>query len=129
MFYKISEDEYIILIKEGYSEAKFLRRTGLEKQSFAWNMLRHAYRTLTSELVDLFDEYLKYYSREYSSFEIFLYKKHNLEPEFIRELVAYFKKGWRIYLRAKYVTGDYTMEQLMYSDEMKERIIKLLKLG
>lgn len=127
MIFQSFEDEYFIILEKDYNEQTFLKRAKLKKNSFAWNLMRRIYRCLTSEVVNVIYEYKRYYAREYDTFEKFLYKKYNLDSEFIETLLGNLTGKNLLYFRKKYVSGDYAIEQLIFSDEMKQKIIKLIK--
>ncbi|MCB0479546.1 MAG: hypothetical protein KDC84_15370 [Crocinitomicaceae bacterium] len=98
--------------------------------SFARDMFERMYDSLFSELIDLRQEYKKYYALEYERFEIFLYKKYNLEPDDIEAILKVENESeeYTIYKKDDFAYGDYGIAQFCFSEVMYGRILNLLLL-
>ncbi|MDR6843333.1 hypothetical protein [Flavobacterium granuli] len=106
----------------------FLESIGVEK-GYALDMFTRMYNCIFSELIDIEEEYLKYYSFEYENFEVYLYKKYNLEKKDIKKVLKKMSKfpHCKIYKKDDYSYGDYTIPQFITSETMHKRINKILK--
>ena len=106
----------------------FLEKTGAEK-GYALEMFTRMYNCIFSELINIEDEYLKYYSFEYETFETYLYKKYNLEIKQIKKIVRKKNKfsHCNIYKKDDYSYGDSSIPQFITSETMHKRINKILK--
>lgn len=106
----------------------FLEKTGAEK-GYALDMFTRMYNCIFSELINVEEEYLKYYSFEYETFEIYLYKKYNLEIKQIEKIIKKMNKfsHCKIYKKDDYSYGDSTIPQFITSETMHKRINKILK--
>lgn len=121
-FYKI-----MVLMHPNLTKEKFIKYCGA-KEGYASRMFIDMYNSITSERIDLLDEYKKFYAFEYESFENFLYKKYNLDKETIGTLLKTMNKNkeCRLYRKDRYSYGNYGIGQFMTSDTMIDRISKVL---
>lgn len=127
----LSYDFYksIWLINNSLTKEVFLEIVGA-KDGYAKNMFSRIYDSVFSERIDMEREYNKYYSFEYESFEKYLYKKYNLEPDDIERLIEEKKKypHCNIYRKDDHSYGDYQIPQLVTSEVMRDRINNILKM-
>ena len=122
--------ESLIVINENLTKEVFLDKAMTKEGSFARDMFERMYDSLFSELIDLRQEYKKYYALEYERFEAFLYKKYNLEPDDIEAIlrVENESEDYTIYKKDDFAYGDYGIAQFCFSETMSERILNLLLL-
>jgi hypothetical protein len=93
-------------------------------------MFSRMYDSVTSELINVDEEYEKFYSFEYASIEHFLYRKYNLRTEHIEKLMKERKNNpdCVLYRKDDNSYGDYGIAQFTFSDAMGDRIIEILML-
>lgn len=116
------------LLNSKLSKEIFLEIVGAKK-GYSLNMFTRIHNSIYSELIDVENEYEKYYSFEYETFEIYLFKKYNLETKAIKKLIKKKNKypHCRIYRKDDHSYGDYNIPQFITSETMYKRITKLLK--
>jgi len=79
------------------------------------NIVTRIYELLTTNVIDLSAEYLKYYREEYGKFEDFLYWKYNIESEVLSSLKECNSTNTYIALGELYSGGDH-IGWLLYFD-------------
>ena len=129
---KLTYDFYrsILVINKNLTKDIFLGKAAVKESGFAKEMFSRMYDSIFSELIDLEREYEKYYSKEYEKFEVFLYKKYNLEAEGIEALMDLKAKNddYKIYKMEDYSYGDYSLGQFTFSETIYDRIMNILLL-
>jgi hypothetical protein len=128
---KLGYDFYnsLLLINKNLTKEIFIERTGV-KDGYSLSMFSRMYDSVTSELIDVDEEYEKYYSFEYKSMEHFLYRKYNLKGKHIEELMGERKKNpdCLLYRKDDNSYGDYGIAQFTFSDTMYDRVMEILML-
>ncbi|MCC5613195.1 hypothetical protein LC612_42585 [Nostoc sp. CHAB 5834] len=128
---KLAYDFYksLLLINKNLNKEIFIRRIGV-KDGYSLRMFSRMYDSVTSELIDVDEEYKKYYSFEYESIEHFLYRKLNLRQDHIEELMNERKDNpdCTLYRKDDNSYGDYGISRFAFSDTMYERIMEILML-
>lgn len=128
---KLAYDTYkaFLVINPNLCEEKFLEIVGA-KRGYSVQMFSRIHRSIYSELIDIENEYNKYYICEYNNFENFLYKKYNIPSEDIKKLLKKIKKypHCKIFKKDDHSYGDYSIPQFIESETMYKRIFKILKL-
>jgi hypothetical protein len=96
---------------------------------YALNMFTRIHYSIFSELIDVENEYVKYYSFEYQTFDDYLFKKYNLDAKEIKKLNKKKNKFpfCKIYRKDDHSYGDYSIPQFITSETMYKRITKILK--
>lgn len=126
---KLAYDFYksFILIHKDLTKERFLAEVGVKK-GFSYDMFSRIYDSVTSGLINAEEEYQKYYSFEYDSFEKYLYRKLNMKSSEIEELLNYKKENPNciLYRKNDNAYGDYGLSQFIFSDTMYDRIISIL---
>ena len=125
--YDISKS--LLLINKNLTKEIFIEKAGVQ-DGYSLKMFSRMYDNVTSELIDVDEEYEKYYSFEYNSLEIFLYRKYNLKENHIVELMESRKNNpdCLLYRKDDNSYGDYGITQFTFSDTMYDRVMELLKL-
>ncbi len=128
---KLAYNSYnsILLINKNLTKEIFIERTGV-KDGYSLSMFSRMYDSLTSELIDVDEEYKKYYSFEYESMELFLYRKYNLNTKDIEELLEERNNNTEclLYRKDDNSYGDYGIAQFTFSDTMYDRVMEILML-
>lgn len=116
------------LLNPNLSREKFVEIVGANK-GYALNMFTRIHNSIYSELIDVENEYKKYYSFEYETFEIYLFKKYNLKVKEIKKLIKKKNKfpHCKIYRKDDHSYGDYSLPTFITSETMYKRITKILK--
>jgi hypothetical protein len=83
MFLKIDYDKYLVVLPGRYEKSKFLKAAQVLPGSYAQDLMERIYDSLIVYAVDLWEEYTRYYSAEYSGIEDFLYWKYDLAEDTI----------------------------------------------
>jgi hypothetical protein len=122
VLYEFNKDHnktFIFHIKKNIIKGKFLKAVKLRTRYFAGNLFGRIYDCFFSEMIDLFEEYKKYHSREYKTFNEFLQKKYNLPAKIAKlgqeKLSKHKNTG--LFLRKEHVTGDYNLEMFILSSD------------
>ncbi len=128
---KLAYDFYksLLLINKKLTKELFIERTGV-KEGYSLSMFSRMYDSVTSELIDVDEEYKKYYSFEYETMEHFLYRKYNLKGKHIEELIEERKNNpdCLLYRKDDNSYGDYGIAQFTFSDIMYNRVMEILTL-
>jgi len=123
-------DESLLLINKNLTKELFLQKAGVTK-GYAYEMFASMYDSIHSELINIKEEYTKYYSFEYPMLEAFLYKKLNVKWDHIKMVAKQMEKNPDCILYRKkdgYSHGHYGLTQFTFSDTMYKRVIKILLL-
>lgn len=122
-------DDSFLLINKNLNKKLFLEKAGVAS-GFSYEMFSNMYDSITSECIDMIEEYQKYYSFEYKSFGHYLYKKFNIKWEIIEKISKKMKVNpdCILYRKNDYDYGDYGLAQFTFSETMYKRIIKILLL-
>lgn len=128
---KLDYDFYksLILINKNLTKEIFIESAGV-KDGYSLSMFSRMYDSVTSELINLDEEYKKYYSFEYKSMKHFLYRKYNLKERHIDELMEERKNNpdYFLYRKDDNSYGDYGITQFAFSDTMYNRVMEILML-
>ena len=125
----LSYDFYksILALNGNLSKEEFLDKCGVSG-GYAKEVFSRIYDNIFSELIDLEEEYKLYYSREYDSFEAFLFRKMNIGYDDIVALMKFkeSKDYIKIYRSGDSSSGDYGIGQFVFSETMHARVIELI---
>ena len=119
----------LLFINKNLTEEIFIEKAGVQN-GYSLKMFSKMYDSITSELIDVEQEYKKYYLFEYNTLEKFLYKKYNLKEEDVVELMKEQKNNpdFLLYRKNDNSYGDYGITQLAFSDTMYDRVMEILTL-
>lgn len=122
-------DKSLFLIHRNLTKEIFINESGVN-DGYSLSMFSRMYDSIFSELIDLDKEFEKYYSFEYNSMDLFLWRKYNLKTIHINELnkVRTINPDCILYRKDEYSYGDYGIMQFAFSETMKNRIFKILML-
>ena len=115
------------LISPSLSRERFIEKVGAGT-GLSLKMFSRMYNCIYSELIDVNEEFEKYYSFEYYSLELFLYKKYNLDVDDIDKLMIAKRENphCNLYRKDNYSYGDYGLTAFIFSETMYDRIQKIL---
>lgn len=121
--------ESILLLDKRLTKAQFLEKCGATKK-FSEKMFSRMFDSIYSELVDVEQEYAKYYALEYSSVSDYLFRKLNISKEVIREIdkLQAENENLQLFIKDDFSYGDYQIVQFAFSDTMYDRISDILTL-
>ncbi len=119
-----SFDKYLIVINDLLTKEAFLELAGAGK-GYSQSLFIRIYDCIFSELVNVEEEYNKYYSIEYENLWLFLFKKYNIKIENIEEIREEKGRNSRNTLFRK-ENSHLWLEYFMFSEAMYERIINIL---
>ncbi len=122
-------DEFLILLPKFFNYDEFSSYAGIVQKSYLGQILQRYYNFLTKNSFSLFDEYLKFYSHEYGSYELFIKKKYPiLNSDEISEILSYINTGsYFLFRNIDNKVGDYKIANLSeFHDEFTEIIQDLL---
>lgn len=115
----IKIDNKIFFIRtKNMSKKKFLKQFYVKNNTYLYNLYCRLYSYIAGNAINLFKEYKLYYSKEYSTFKIFLSEHYNIPDNIIES----FDNRKSFY---KYV--DIGNEQPLYSLMMNKTIQKVVK--
>ena len=129
---KLPYDFYksILIVHKDLNKDIFLQRCGVRRNSFAETTFSRMYDTIMSEIVDLNEEYLKYYAVEYDTIKHYLYTKMNLDEEQIEKVVKFIDDlSYIVWRKEDSASGDYGIETFAFSETLLERVEKILLLA
>lgn len=111
------------------TEETFIKKAGAKK-GYALKMFSDMYQSITSEKIDVVQEFEKYYSSEYKSFPNFLFKKYNMKVKLIKQIMDAMEENpkCKLYRKEQNSHGDWGISTFMLSDTLEERITKILLL-
>lgn len=125
---KFNEKFYFIVnIETSYEQLEFklLKKSAIKKDSFAYIYVKKIYKDIFTNAIDLKNEYLEFYSKEYDDFEIFLYQKELLEHNEITKLQI---TDTTTLLKLQMDLNNYNISNLLeYEDGMIEYINEILE--
>lgn len=128
---KLSYDfgDSLLLLNRNLTKVIFLEKAKV-KSSYSLNLFSKMFDSIFSELIDVENEFKKYYSFEYESIENYLYKKYNLKSDQISRLMEERKSNpdCGLYRKDDYSYGDYGLSQFAFSDTMYDRVMNILTL-
>src|SRR5271169_2297798 len=87
MKYQYSYSKSLFVINRLLTKDIFLEKAGIEQGKYAEQMFTRIYDCIFSELINIEDQYQKYYKIEYSSLAVFLYQKYCIEQILINEIM------------------------------------------
>lgn len=113
------QDRYYLRMKSGLHISDLLemiqQKNGMRDGSFAEEYVIRILTDLLSGAIDLGERYRRYYSEEYESFDMFLYKKELFELEDIRKLKLGIDDSLWMF---RFTTNNYSIEKILgYEDE------------
>ncbi len=127
MIFDYEEYHYFIVLEKTLNKQYFLAKAQVDANSFAGELMARIYDALTGEIINVIDEYRKYYAFEYRTFEEFLFKKYSIDDQLIKDISKEMLHNKILYHGEKYSNGDYSLGQLIFSNEMLQRINQILK--
>lgn len=120
-------DGYFLIINQNFTRENFISNANVKTGTYAYELTERIYKTLFSEVVDVKAEYEKYYSDEFDTMFGYIKRKYNLKADVLNAIKKYYSKNMILYYGKVHTTGDYNLEQLIYSDQMVETLNNLLK--
>lgn len=119
----------LLLLNRKLTKDIFLEKAKV-KSSYSLNLFSKMFDSIFSELIDVENEFEKYYSFEYESIEHYLYKKYNLKSDHLFKLMEERKENpdCGLYRKDDFSYGDYGLSQFAFSDTMYERVTNILML-
>ncbi len=76
MIFFLGKGEHFILLHQNMTLEKFLINAKVRENSYMGRVMKEIYKSLTVPKINLVAEYNNYYSAEYRSIKLFLYKKY-----------------------------------------------------
>ena len=127
MIFLYDDFELMYVMHKEMNKEQFLSASGAAK-GYANDMFSRMYDALTTESVDLADEYETYYQLEYENFFSFLYRKYNLtgkQVESTQEILSG-DPDLRLYKKLEYCYDGSELRRFMSEEPMEDRITKIL---
>lgn len=123
----IDNYRYVMVVNCKLTRSEFLKRCGASK-GYAKSMFGRIYDSIFSEAVFVKELYDKYYAIEYGSYERFLIMHYGLTRVWYKELSEVLNSNPDNIL-IEYSTidyGDTGVDDLIFSDGMREKMINVL---
>jgi len=123
--------QFFIIIDKNLTKEIFLTNVKVEQGSFAEDMFSRIYDSIFSELINLEEEFEKYYSIEYKSIQHFLFQKFCFPSDVIKDFFSLKSQSESyciFYKHEKDSYGDYSITRYAFSDEMYEKVTSTLLL-
>lgn len=118
---------YFLVINKNFDREMFIINANVVTGTYAEEVVNRICNELFSELIDVYNEYQKYYSEEFSTMFKYLEKKFNLDTETIDEIKGFYKENMTIYYGKSNSTGDYILDNLLKSDQILDFLNNMLK--
>ncbi|HTO16073.1 MAG TPA: hypothetical protein VLZ83_09890 [Edaphocola sp.] len=123
--------QFFIIIDKNINKEVFLANVKAEPGTFAEDMFVRIYDSIFSELINLEEEFEKYYSVEYKSIQHFLFQKFCFPSDVIEDFFSL--KSQResyciFYKHEKDSYGDYSITRYAFSEEMYDKVTSILLL-
>ena len=122
---------FFIVIDKNINKDIFISKVKVNVGTYAEDLFSRIYDSIFSELINLEEEFEKYYSIEYNSIQQFLFRKFCIPTDIIEEffLLKSQKKSYCIfYKNEKDSYGDYSIIRYAFSEEMYDKIMNVLLL-
>ena len=117
MIIPFGDDDYLLCLNGYISKQAFLEKSQVTG-GYAQQLMERIFDCLMTGLVNLREEYQTYYSPEYSDIESFLFWKYSISEEILERIQHNIGSNDLVGYGALYSGGDYTLGQLITSDEM-----------
>lgn len=109
-------DKYFVVIDGDWSKSDFVRAADVGDGSYAHELTERVYDCIVTHAVDIRQEYVKYYSQEYSDLETFLFWKYDVDMTVTSEVTEGLKRGDLWGYGSVYWGGDYNLGQFIMSE-------------
>lgn len=127
VFIRTGEHGHLICLDEVPQEGDFIRACGTRGGSAAAELASRMYACLFRGHILLKEQYTRYFAREYSTIDEYLYWHFSFASEVIQEVVRSLKQGSTVVWKKASAGGDYQLAQYLESDEgadLAERILR-----
>lgn len=123
--------QFFIIIDKNINKEIFLENVKVTPDSLAEDVFTRIYDSIFSELINLEEEFEKYYNVEYKNIQHFLYQKFCLPIEVVDDFFSL--KSQResyclFYKHEKDSYGDYSITRYAFSEEMYDKVTSILLL-
>lgn len=121
---------FFIVIDKNINKEIFLSKVGVKKNTYAEDLFSRMYDAIFSELINLEEEFDKYYSIEYESIQHFLYHKFSIPPNVIKDFfnLKSEKDSYTIFYKKNFYSyGDYGIVRYAF-ETLYDKITNILLL-
>lgn len=119
--------KYFLIVENSYSTEQFLEAAEVEKNSYAYKLMKRIYECLRVGNVNVIDEYNKYYTQEYSTLHDYLYRKYNCGLGLINTILENINETKVLEFGDLYSGGDYILGQLIMTEEILNTLNGIIK--
>lgn len=124
----ILKDKGYLLIGEAIpSENVFIKAAEVEKRSYSERLVRRIYDHIFSGMINLRQEYQKYYAKEYSNILSFLYWKYDIDEDILKANEKRILASKFIGFASSANDGDHNLSFLLESEVGHELLHSLFK--
>lgn len=110
----IKLDDKIFFIKNDDMRKKcFLKSFNVKNKSYLYQLYGRLYDYIIGDGINLYEEFEKYYSKEYSSFEIFLSEHYNIPDELVEKF-----NNTKSYYKYKDIGNEQPLYNLLHDEEV-----------
>lgn len=102
-------------LKDNIELKEFFNHYGVKEGSYMASIITRLYNYIFNAKINLNDEYVVYYFKEYTTFKVFLNKYYYLEDDLIKEILAEQEKGKSVFLTNFKEKSDYEISKFLDS--------------
>lgn len=123
----LNNDTYLLLINKNLNKELFISNANVKEGTYAFSIVERIYEMIFSEIINLKEEFINYYSDEYTRFEIFLRNYYNLDEKLIQNILDQNEKD--VFIGNSLSNGD-NVAGLIYNldGDKHEEIIEIINL-
>lgn len=122
---------FFIILDKNINKDIFLSKINVKKNTYSENLFIRMYDSIFSELINIEEEFEKYYKLEYNSLKEFLFKKFCVPKDVIEKMysIKAERESYCINFKKNYYSyGDYGMVQFTFSEKMYNKVMNILLL-
>lgn len=118
----IKLDDKIFFIKKGDMRKKsFLKLFNVKNKSYLYQLYDRLYNYIMGKGINLYGEFKKCYSKEYSNFETFLSEHYNIPDELIEKF-----NNKKSYYKYKNIGNEQPLYHLLHDEEVNNIVSKFM---
>ncbi len=115
-------DDKILFIKnDDMGKNNFLKLFNVKNNSYLYQLYGRLYDYIIGDSINLYEEFQKYYSIEYSKFEIFLSEHYNVPDELIEKF-----NNTKSYYKYKDIGNEQPLYHLLHDEKIHNIVSKFM---
>lgn len=115
------DDKIFFIKKNNMSKKKFLKKFNVKNNSYLYNLYSRLYDYIIGNCFNLYDEFKKYYKKEYLKFDIFLSEHYNMPEKLIKEY-----NNKKSYYKYKDVGNEQPLYPILRDEEVRNIVCEFV---